>query len=302
MLGPVQNREPVLHLAGGNQPSSDLVPLARSRRPRDYVMFVQPPIAGIQLRNLLSISAHLERSLPRSAPYRAILPVLCRGPRSRYEEAVGTLQATYAAYAGMWGKFDDPQNVMGPLISAHQRDRVMAYIESGKQEGARLIACGNIATDKGGGFFVEPTCFVDVTNDMTIAREEIFGPVPVVIPYEDEEDAIRIPTTAITAYRARSSPPTRSVRCASPSASAPARSASTSASRSRSTCRSAATSSRASARNGASRVSRNISRPRRSPSGVESEGERRTCRAVRLLAGSESAWCASPGPRPRASS
>ena len=113
-------------------------------------------------------------------------------PRSRYDEAVGTLQATYAHYAGMWGNFDDPQNVMGPLISARQRDRVMAYIESGKKEGARLIAGGNVATDKGGGFFVEPTCFVDVTNDMTIAREEIFGPVLVVIPYEDEEDAIRI--------------------------------------------------------------------------------------------------------------
>jgi aldehyde dehydrogenase (NAD+) len=113
-------------------------------------------------------------------------------PRSRYEEAVGALQATYAAYAGMWGRFDDPQNVMGPLISARQRERVMAYIESGKAEGARLLAGGNVANDKGGGFFVEPTCFVDVTNDMKIAREEIFGPVLVVIPYEDEEDAIRI--------------------------------------------------------------------------------------------------------------
>jgi aldehyde dehydrogenase (NAD+) len=81
---------------------------------------------------------------------------------------------------------------MGPVISAKQRDRVMSYIEIGKAEGARLLAGGNARPDKGNGFFIEPTCFVDVTNDMRIAREEIFGPVLVVIPYEDDDDAIRI--------------------------------------------------------------------------------------------------------------
>jgi aldehyde dehydrogenase (NAD+) len=113
-------------------------------------------------------------------------------PRSRYKEAVAVLEGAYAAYAQNWGDPDEPSNVMGPLISARQRDRVMSYIESGKAEGARLIAGGNVATGKGSGFFVEPTCFVDVTNDMKIAREEIFGPVLVVIPFEDDEDAIRI--------------------------------------------------------------------------------------------------------------
>jgi aldehyde dehydrogenase (NAD+) len=54
------------------------------------------------------------------------------------------------------------------------------------------LAGGNVRTDKGGGFFVEPTCFVDVRNDMRIAREEIFGPVLVVIPYENDDDAVRI--------------------------------------------------------------------------------------------------------------
>jgi aldehyde dehydrogenase (NAD+) len=68
----------------------------------------------------------------------------------------------------------------------------MGYIEAGIKEGARLIAGGKPASGKGNGFFVEPTCFVDVTNDMTIAQEEIFGPVLVVIPFKDEEDAIRI--------------------------------------------------------------------------------------------------------------
>jgi len=82
--------------------------------------------------------------------------------------------------------------MMGPLISKRQQERVLSYVEIGKQEGARLIAGGNAAPYKGAGFFVEPTCFVDVTNDMRIAREEIFGPVLVVIPFEDDEDAIRI--------------------------------------------------------------------------------------------------------------
>jgi len=113
-------------------------------------------------------------------------------PRSRYDEAVMVLQHAYGAYAAMWGKQDDPMNVMGPLISARQRERVMGYIQSGIDQGARLIAGGHAPTDRGGGFFVEPTCFVDVTNDMKIAQEEIFGPVLVVIPYEDDEDAIRI--------------------------------------------------------------------------------------------------------------
>jgi aldehyde dehydrogenase (NAD+) len=113
-------------------------------------------------------------------------------PRSRYAEAVAVLEHTYAAYSRVWGSVEDPMNVMGPLISARQRDRVMGYVRSGIEEGARLIAGGRVAPDKGTGFFVEPTCFVDVTNDMRIAREEIFGPVLVVIAFEDEEDAIRI--------------------------------------------------------------------------------------------------------------
>lgn len=113
-------------------------------------------------------------------------------PESRYAEALMILEQAYAAYDQMWGNADDPANLMGPLISERQRDRVMAYIETGVKEGARLLAGGKRAADKGNGYFVEPTCFVDVTNDMTIAREEIFGPVLTVIPFKDEEDAVRI--------------------------------------------------------------------------------------------------------------
>ena len=116
-------------------------------------------------------------------------------PRSRYDEGVAILQQAYAHL--QWGGFDDRDNYMGALISERQRQRVMGYIEAGKAEGARLIAGGGIPTDKGAGFFVEPTCFADVNNKMKIAQEEIFGPVLVVIPFEDDEDAIRIANDSI---------------------------------------------------------------------------------------------------------
>jgi len=113
-------------------------------------------------------------------------------PRSRYPEAVAALEKAYAGYATKWGDFNDPTQVMGPVISKRQLDRVMSYIELGKKEGAKLLAGGKVRHDKGGGFFIEPTCFIDVNNRMRIAREEIFGPVLVVIPYENDEDAVRI--------------------------------------------------------------------------------------------------------------
>lgn len=112
-------------------------------------------------------------------------------PRSRYAEAVDILKATYAAYDGKWGFYDDPQDAMGPVISQRQMLRIKGDIDRARQEGATVLAGGNINSAKA-GFFVEPTCFVDVTNDMTIAREEVFGPVLVVIPYDDEDDAVRI--------------------------------------------------------------------------------------------------------------
>ncbi|MFC3172695.1 aldehyde dehydrogenase family protein [Novosphingobium bradum] len=113
-------------------------------------------------------------------------------PRSKYPMAVAILEQVYAGYAQVWGGYDDPANVMGPVISAKQKARVLDYIAIGQQEGARLLAGGKAAEGKGEGFFIEPTCFVDVTNEMRIAREEIFGPVLVVIPYDGDEEAIRI--------------------------------------------------------------------------------------------------------------
>ncbi len=118
-------------------------------------------------------------------------------PKSRYDEAVKALEMAYAGFASKWGKFDEPTCIMGPLISKRQLDRVKSYVEIGKQEGARLLAGGNIRTDMGNGFFIEPTCFVDVNNKMRIAQEEIFGPVLVVIPFEDDADAIRIANDSV---------------------------------------------------------------------------------------------------------
>ncbi|WP_101757902.1 aldehyde dehydrogenase family protein [Oceanicoccus sp. KOV_DT_Chl] len=86
----------------------------------------------------------------------------------------------------------DSDEIMGPLVNAKQRDRVLSYIQKGKDEGARVLLGGGRPEQLEKGYYVQPTVFVDVTNDMTIAREEIFGPVLCVIAYEDEADAIRI--------------------------------------------------------------------------------------------------------------
>ena len=83
----------------------------------------------------------------------------------------------------------DPATQMGPLVSQGQLDKVLGYIETGKREGARLITGGQRA-GANEGYFVAPTVFADVTDDMTIAREEIFGPVMAVLDFEGEEEAI----------------------------------------------------------------------------------------------------------------
>jgi len=111
-------------------------------------------------------------------------------PRSRYEEGVALLEEAFESIG--YGDPTQPGNIMGPLINARQRDRVLGYIEKGKAEGARLLVGGGRPAHLPKGFYVEPTLFVDVDPDATIAQEEIFGPVLAVIPYQDEEDAIRI--------------------------------------------------------------------------------------------------------------
>jgi aldehyde dehydrogenase (NAD+) len=111
--------------------------------------------------------------------------------RSVYEEAVD--RARRAAENVAVGPSDLPGDHMGPVVSARQFERVQSLIDAGLREGARLVAGGpGRPAGFNRGYFVRPTVFADVSNDMTIAREEIFGPVLSMIPFEDEEDALRI--------------------------------------------------------------------------------------------------------------
>jgi len=103
--------------------------------------------------------------------------------------------ATSEMIAGMvsYGNPFDPAVTSSPLINTRQLDRVLGLIAKGQAEGARLVSGGNRGEGElAAGNFVAPTLFTDVTNDMTIAREEIFGPVLSVIPFSDEEEAVRI--------------------------------------------------------------------------------------------------------------
>ena len=110
--------------------------------------------------------------------------------RSIYDEAVELAGAAFEAFP--YGDPTDMGNLMGPVVSQKQRERVLGYIEKGKAEGARVVAGGGRPEQFDKGWFVQPTLFADVTNDMTIAREEIFGPVLVMIPFDDDDDAVRI--------------------------------------------------------------------------------------------------------------
>ena len=111
-------------------------------------------------------------------------------PRSRYDECVQL--AADAMNAVAYGDPTDPTKIMGPLINARQRARVLDYISQGKQAGARLVTGGRAAAQFERGYFVEPTLFADVDPKSSIAQEEIFGPVLSVIPYDDDDDAVRI--------------------------------------------------------------------------------------------------------------
>jgi len=112
-------------------------------------------------------------------------------PNSRYDEAV----AIAAAAAENMAVGDPTEEGMhlGPLISQAQWDRVQNYIQQGIDEGA-VVAAGGLGKPEGRetGYFVKPTVLANVTNDMTVAQEEIFGPVLVVIGYDDDDDAVRI--------------------------------------------------------------------------------------------------------------
>lgn len=111
-------------------------------------------------------------------------------PRSRYDDVLDVVGGLLGGVT--IGDPFDPATQVGPMTSARQRDRVEGYIAKGRSEGARVVTGGGRPAGLDRGFFVEPTVFADVAPDATIAREEIFGPVLSVIPYDTVDEALAI--------------------------------------------------------------------------------------------------------------
>ncbi|MDX6742150.1 aldehyde dehydrogenase family protein [Actinocorallia sp. A-T 12471] len=140
------------------------------------------------------------------APLETIIPALAGGvcvhagqgctqltrllvPRSRLDEAVGIAASVLPNIP--WGDPTDPSSVMGPVINAAQRDSILRYYESAARDG-RVVVGGKPTERFAKGYFVEPTLITDIDPKATVAQEEIFGPALVVLPYDDDEDALRI--------------------------------------------------------------------------------------------------------------
>ncbi|WP_329183425.1 aldehyde dehydrogenase [Actinacidiphila glaucinigra] len=120
-----------------------------------------------------------------------ILQTRILAPRSRYEEVVTALKEMVESLKV--GDPSEPDTFIGPMIRRDQQQRVIDYIRLGIEEGARLVTGGpEVPPGLEQGYYVTPTVFADVDNGMRIAQEEIFGPVLVVIAYDDEDDAVRI--------------------------------------------------------------------------------------------------------------
>jgi aldehyde dehydrogenase (NAD+) len=116
-------------------------------------------------------------------------------PRTRYDEVIEVTRDFLAT--AQLGDPSDPATVFGPLVTQAQRTRVEGYIASGISDGARLVLGGGRPGHLPTGYYVEPTLFVDVDNSLRIAQEEIFGPVLTVIPYETEDEAVRIANASV---------------------------------------------------------------------------------------------------------
>tara|TARA_B100001179_G_scaffold124154_1_gene88890 strand:- start:278 stop:892 length:615 start_codon:yes stop_codon:yes gene_type:complete len=118
------------------------------------------------------------------------IPTRLLVPRSHYDEAVEMARTAFENWT--YGDPTDLSVLQGPQISRRQQERVLDYIEQGRAEGATLVTGGGRPDHLDRGWYVEPTLFADVDNAMAIAQEEIFGPVLVVIGFDDDDDAVRI--------------------------------------------------------------------------------------------------------------
>ncbi|TQS46985.1 aldehyde dehydrogenase family protein [Cryptosporangium phraense] len=116
-------------------------------------------------------------------------------PRNRLDEAVDGLAAIMAQLP--WGDPTDPNNLMGPVINRSQRDKVLGYYESARQDGGRIALGGRPQDRFEKGYYVEPTLITGVDPKSAVAQEEIFGPAMVVLPFDDDEDALRIADSTI---------------------------------------------------------------------------------------------------------
>jgi aldehyde dehydrogenase (NAD+) len=110
-------------------------------------------------------------------------------PRALQDGVVEIAKATMAAIP--WGDPTEPTNIMGPVINARQRDRVQGYYEAAKRDG-RVVLGGQPTERFERGYYVEPTLITDVDPKSSVAQEEIFGPALVVLPFDDDDDAVRI--------------------------------------------------------------------------------------------------------------
>lgn len=167
-----------------------------ARNAADTVKRVHQELGG-KSPNVILDDADLEKAVSAGVRYMFInsgqtcsVPSRMLVPRTRQDEAVAIARAT--AESLQVGP-PDSGAFLGPVINAGQWQKVQSLIQSGIEEGATLVV-GGTGKPEGleSGYYVRPTVFADVRNEMTIAREEIFGPVLAILPYEDEEDAIRI--------------------------------------------------------------------------------------------------------------
>lgn len=143
----------------------------------------------------LSRSLHSGLAVCYHAGQGCAIPTRILLPKSRYEEAIGILKMLFENFP--YGDPNAMDQIMGPLISKVQQERVLNYIKIGREEGARLVTGGGVPARLPKGHYVEPTLFADVDSKMRIAQEEIFGPVLVAIPYVDDDDAVRIANDSI---------------------------------------------------------------------------------------------------------
>jgi aldehyde dehydrogenase (NAD+) len=163
-------------------------------------MFLE--LGGKSVNLILDDVANFERAVSGAASIVCMhagqacaMPTRLLVPSSRLADAIEL--AKIALEAVTYGDPTDPSVFQGPVVSKKQQERVLGYIAKGRDEGARIITGGGVPTHLRRGYFIEPTLFADVDNSMTIAQEEIFGPVLSIIGYDDDDDAVRIANDSI---------------------------------------------------------------------------------------------------------